>query len=53
MHGWLQGFAYRITISWWMFAAAGFVAVITALVTVSYHAIKAGIANPVESLRSE
>jgi len=53
MHKWLQGFAYRITISWWMFAAAGFIAVLTAIVTVSYHAIKAGIANPVDSLRSE
>ncbi|SHM08258.1 ABC transporter permease [Mucilaginibacter sp. OK098] len=53
MHKWLEGFAYRITISWWMFAAAGFVAVLTAIVTVSYHAIKAGIANPVDSLRSE
>ncbi|ASU34861.1 ABC transporter permease [Mucilaginibacter xinganensis] len=53
MHGWLQDFAYRITISWWMFAAAGFIAIITAVVTVSYHAIKAGIANPVDSLRSE
>jgi len=53
MHNWLQNFAYRITISWWMFAVAGFVAVITAIITVSYHAIKAGIANPVESLRAE
>jgi putative ABC transport system permease protein len=53
MHKWLEGFAYRITISWWMFAAAGFAAILTALVTVSYHAIKAGIANPVDSLRSE
>jgi putative ABC transport system permease protein len=53
MHSWLQGFAYRITISWWMFAVAGFAAILTALITVSYHAIKAGIANPVESLRSE
>ncbi|MCR8556877.1 ABC transporter permease [Mucilaginibacter sp. BJC16-A38] len=53
MHNWLQGFAYRINISWWMFAAAGFVAIITAVATVSYHAIRAGIANPVESLRSE
>jgi putative ABC transport system permease protein len=53
MHNWLQGFAYRINISWWMFAAAGFVAIITAVITVSYHAIKAGIANPVDSLRSE
>jgi putative ABC transport system permease protein len=53
MHKWLEGFAYRITISWWMFAAAGIVAIVTAIVTVSYHAIKAGIANPVDSLRSE
>lgn len=53
MHNWLQGFAYRINISWWMFAAAGSVAIITAIITISYHAVKAGIANPVESLRSE
>ncbi len=53
MHNWLQNFAYRINISWWMFAVAGALAVITAIITVSYHAIRAGIANPVESLRSE
>ena len=53
MLNWLQNFAYRITISWWVFAAAGAVAIVTALVTVSYHAIKAAIANPVQSLRSE
>lgn len=53
MHNWLQGFAYRITISWWVFAAAGFVAIVTAIITVSYHAIRAAIANPVDSLRSE
>ncbi|MDB5124595.1 MAG: macB 19 [Mucilaginibacter sp.] len=53
MHNWLQGFAYRITISWWVFAAAGFVAILTAIITVSYHAIRAAIANPVNSLRSE
>jgi putative ABC transport system permease protein len=53
MHNWLQGFAYRINIQWWMFAAAGFIAVITAIITVSYHAIRAAIANPVNSLRSE
>lgn len=53
MRKWLQGFAYRINIQWWMFAAAGIIAVVTAVVTVSYHAIKAGIANPVDSLRSE
>jgi putative ABC transport system permease protein len=53
MHNWLQNFAYRITISWWAFGIAGFVAILTAVVTVSYHAIRAGIANPVKSLRSE
>jgi putative ABC transport system permease protein len=53
MHNWLQNFAYRINISWWMFAVAGALAVITAIITVSYHAIRAAIANPVESLRSE
>ena len=53
MHNWLQGFAYRITIQWWVFAIAGLAAIVTAIVTVSYHAIKAGIANPVNSLRSE
>lgn len=53
MHKWLQGFAYRISVQWWMFAVAGLAAIVTAVVTVSYHAIKAGIANPVESLRSE
>ncbi|GAC1300569.1 MAG: ABC transporter permease [Mucilaginibacter sp.] len=53
MHSWLQGFAYRITISWWVFAAAGFVAILTSVITVSYHAVRAAIANPVESLRSE
>ncbi|MFI5138055.1 MAG: ABC transporter permease [Sphingobacteriales bacterium] len=53
MHKWLQDFAYRISISWWMFAAAGFVAIVTAVITVSYHALRAAIANPVNSLRSE
>jgi putative ABC transport system permease protein len=53
MSKWLQQFAYRIDISWWMYALAGIVAVIIALVTVSLQAIKAAIANPVKSLRSE
>jgi putative ABC transport system permease protein len=50
---WLQDFAYRIHISWWVFAVAGALAVIIALITVSYHAIKASMANPVKSLRTE
>jgi putative ABC transport system permease protein len=53
MHNWLQGFAYRIHIQWWMFAGAGLLAVLVAIITVSYHAVKAAIANPVKSLRSE
>jgi len=53
MHNWLQNFAYRIHIQLWMFFSAGLLAIIIAIITVSYHAIKAAIANPVNSLRSE
>jgi putative ABC transport system permease protein len=53
MHNWLQNFAFRITISWWMFAFSGLAAVVIAIVTVSYHALKSAVANPVKSLRSE
>jgi len=53
MHNWLQNFAYRIAIPWWVFLLAGVIAIITSVVTVSYHAIRAAIANPVESLKSE
>lgn len=53
MNKWLQAFAYRITIGWWMFALAGCIVVLISLITVSYQAIKAAIANPVKSLRSE
>jgi predicted permease len=53
MHNWLEGFAYRITISWWMFLLAGFLAVLIALATISFQAIKAALANPVKSLRTE
>ena len=50
---WLQDFAFRIQISWWMFVAAAAIAVLIALLAVSIQAIKAAIANPVEALRSE
>ena len=50
---WLEGFAYRINISWWVFAVAGILALLIALVTISFQAIKAAVANPVDSLRSE
>jgi putative ABC transport system permease protein len=53
MNKWLQEFAYRITIDWWVFAAAGITALLIALLTVSFQAIKAAIANPVKSLRTE
>jgi putative ABC transport system permease protein len=53
MQLWLENFAYRTTISWWIFAAAGSIAVLIAMLTLSFQAIKAAIANPVKSLRSE
>ncbi len=53
MNKWLQDFAYRIQISWWVFTIAGLTAVLIAIVTVSFQAIKAALANPVNSLRSE
>lgn len=53
MHNWLQDFAYRITISWWIFVIAGASALAIAMITVSFQAIKAALANPVKSLRSE
>lgn len=53
MNAWIQNFAYRIDISWWMFAAAGLLALVIALITVSFQSIKAAIANPVNSLRTE
>jgi putative ABC transport system permease protein len=53
MNKWLQEFAYRIGISWWVFLMAGITAIFIALVTISFQAIKAAIANPVKSLRTE
>ncbi len=53
MNKWLQNFAYRISMSWWIFVIAGLLALLAAVVTVSVQAIRAGIANPVKSLRTE
>ena len=53
MNNWLQDFSYRIQISWWVFVAAGIVAIVIALITVSIQSIKAAIVNPVKSLRTE
>jgi len=53
MNRWLQDFEYRVNISWWIFVAAGTMALLIALLTVSFQAIRAAIANPVRSLRTE
>jgi putative ABC transport system permease protein len=53
MNQWLQSFAYRSGISWWIFAAAAAAAILITLVTVSFQTIRAALANPVKSLRSE
>ena len=53
MHVWLQDFAYRVAMPLWAFPAAGMLAALIALVTISFRAIQAAVANPVESLRSE
>ncbi|MFD2600290.1 ABC transporter permease [Sphingobacterium corticis] len=53
MNKWLEDFAYRIDIQWWMFALAGVLAIAVALLTISYQAIRAAITNPVNSLRDE
>ena len=53
MNKWLEDFPYRVTISWWIFVLAGLLAIILALITVSFQAIRAAVANPVKSLRTE
>jgi putative ABC transport system permease protein len=53
MHNWLQGFAFRIDISPWVFGIAGIIAVAIAMGTISFQAIKAALMNPVKSLKTE
>ncbi|HEX3767252.1 MAG TPA: FtsX-like permease family protein, partial [Puia sp.] len=53
MHSWLQNYEYHITISWWVFVAAAVTSVIIALITISFQTIRAAVANPIRSLRSE
>jgi putative ABC transport system permease protein len=53
MHSWLQDFAFRIAIGWWVFAIAGFIAAAIALATVCFQAVRAALANPVKNLRTE
>jgi putative ABC transport system permease protein len=53
MNSWLKDFAYHIDLAWWMFAGAGLLAIVIALLTVSFQSIKAALMNPVKSLKSE
>lgn len=53
MHAWLQDFAYRITMAWWVFAMAAILALLIAFITISFQAVKAALVNPVKSLRTE
>jgi putative ABC transport system permease protein len=53
MNNWLEDFPYRVNISWWVFAATGVVSLLIALLTVSFQAVKAALANPVKNLRNE
>jgi ABC-type antimicrobial peptide transport system permease subunit len=53
MHSWLQSYQYRTALSWWIFAAAGLGALMITLATVSFQSIKAALANPIKSLRTE
>ncbi len=53
MNKWLQSFSYRVDISWWMFALAGVISILIALITVSFQSIRAALANPVRNLRTE
>jgi putative ABC transport system permease protein len=53
MHKWLQAYQYRIEISWWIYAVTAIGAISITLLTVSYQSIKAALANPVKSLKSE
>ncbi|HMH32454.1 MAG TPA: FtsX-like permease family protein [Puia sp.] len=53
MHQWLQNYAYRVQISWWVFVVAGIMAVLIALFTISFQAIRAALTNPVKNLRTE
>ena len=53
MHKWLESYTYRVEIAWWVFALAGFLSVLIAVLTVSYQSIKAAMGNPVRNLRAE
>ena len=53
MNGWLQDFAYRVDIQWWVLALAGFIAIVIAFITIGFQSVKAALSNPVNSLKTE
>lgn len=53
MNNWLEDFAFRVSIGWWIFISAGVLAIVIAFITIGFQAVRAGIANPVKSLRAE
>jgi hypothetical protein len=53
MQRWLDGYSYRIRLEWWIFVAAALVSLLVALLTISFQTIKAAVANPAKSLRTE
>ena len=53
MNSWLQNFAYKVELHWWIFVGSAFISLLIALLTVSYQAIRAALVNPVKSLKTE
>jgi putative ABC transport system permease protein len=53
MHRWLENYAYKAVLGWWIFAGAGLAAMLIAFATISYQAVRAAVVSPVKSLRSE
>jgi putative ABC transport system permease protein len=53
VHKWLEDYAYRVNVSWWIFLASVLIAIVIAFITISFRALKAAVANPVKSLRTE
>lgn len=53
MNNWLQEFAYRVNVGWWIFAAAGLIAILVAFASIGFRAVRAAVTNPVKSLRTE
>ena len=53
MYSWLEDFAYRVSLDWWLFAIAGIIVMVTALGTIVFQSVKAALTNPLRTLRTE